>query len=94
MQRLQDAGIAAGMVQNAADLAHDPQLDHRGQAVPLDHLDVGVQRYDAHAVQLRASPAQLGPVPVMGQHNAYVFKELLGLSEMEYDVCMRAGVFE
>jgi crotonobetainyl-CoA:carnitine CoA-transferase CaiB-like acyl-CoA transferase len=94
MSRLQQAGIAAGAVQNAADLAQDPQLEHRGQAVWLDHPEVGTQRYDAPAVQLGASPAQLRPVPTMGQHNAYVFRELLGLSEVEYDVCLREGVFE
>jgi hypothetical protein len=33
-------------------------------------------------------------VPTLGQHNAYVFKELLGLSEAEYQTFERQGVFE
>jgi benzylsuccinate CoA-transferase BbsF subunit len=94
MVRLQAAGIAAGVVQNAADLASDPQLIHRGQSVCLDHPEVGVQRYDAPAFHLRTSPAQLRPVPTLGQHNAYVFKELLGLSDAEYEALERQGVFE
>ena len=88
------AGIAAGVVQNAADLACDPQLDHRGQAVFLEHPEVGVQRYDAPAFQLTASPAELHPVPMLGQHNARVFQGLLGLSDTEYEALEREGVFE
>jgi crotonobetainyl-CoA:carnitine CoA-transferase CaiB-like acyl-CoA transferase len=94
MARLQAAGIAAGVVQNAADLAHDPQLQQRGQSVWLDHAEVGVQRYDAPAFHLSHSPAHLRPVPTLGQHNARVFKGLLGLSETEYDSLERDGVFE
>ena len=88
------AGIAAGVVQNAADLEHDPQLMHRGQSVWLDHPEVGVQRYDAPAFHLTNSPAQLRPVPTLGQHNAGVFKGLLGLSDAEYEALEREGVFE
>jgi benzylsuccinate CoA-transferase BbsF subunit len=94
MARLQAAGIAAGVVQSAADLACDPQLVHRGQSVFLDHPEVGRQRYDAPAFHLSASPAQLRPVPTLGQHNPYVFKELLRLSDTEYESFEHDGVFE
>jgi benzylsuccinate CoA-transferase BbsF subunit len=94
MARLQAAGIAAGVVQNAADLESDPQLMHRGQSVYVDHPEVGVQRYDAPAFHLPASPAQLRPVPMLGQHNADVFKGLLGVSDAEYEALERDGVFE
>jgi len=94
MACLQAAGIAAGVVQNAADLAYDPQLLHRGQSVCLDHPEVGVQRYDVPAFHLTASPARLRPVPTLGQHNAWVFKGLLGLSDAEYEALEREGVFE
>jgi benzylsuccinate CoA-transferase BbsF subunit len=94
MTRLQSAGIAAGVVQNAADLASDPQLAHRGQSVWLDHPEVGRQRYDVPAFQLSASPAQLQPVPTLGQDNARVFKGLLGLSHDEYEALACDGVFE
>jgi crotonobetainyl-CoA:carnitine CoA-transferase CaiB-like acyl-CoA transferase len=94
MARFQQAGIAAGVVQSAADLASDPQLMHRGQSVLLDHPEVGVQHYDTPAFHLPASPAQLHPVPRLGEHNAAVFKGLLGLSEAEYEALARDGVFE
>jgi benzylsuccinate CoA-transferase BbsF subunit len=94
MARLQAAGIAAGVVQNAADLACDPQLTHRGQSVWLDHPEVGMQCYDAPAFHLTKSPAQLRPVPTLGRDNARVFKGLLGLSDGEYEAFEREGVFE
>jgi benzylsuccinate CoA-transferase BbsF subunit len=94
MSRLQSVGIAAGVVQNAADLARDPQLEHRGQSVFLNHPEVGVQRYDAPAFHLSASPAQLRPVPTLGQHNVDVFQGLLGLSKAEYEALLCDGVFE
>jgi benzylsuccinate CoA-transferase BbsF subunit len=94
MARLQAAGIAAGVVQSAADLACDPQLVHRGQSVYLDHPEVGRQRYDTPAFHLSASPARLGPVPTLGQHNPDVFKGFLGLSDAEYEAFARDGVFE
>jgi benzylsuccinate CoA-transferase BbsF subunit len=94
MARLQAAGIAAGVVQDAADLARDPQLEHRGQSVWLEHPEVGMQRYDAPAFHLSKSPAQLRPVPTLGQHNACIFKGLLGLAEAEYEALERDGVFE
>jgi crotonobetainyl-CoA:carnitine CoA-transferase CaiB-like acyl-CoA transferase len=94
MTRLQAAGIAAGVVQNAADLACDPQLVHRGQSVFLAHPEVGGQRYNTPAFHLTASPARLRPVPTLGQHNTYVFKELLGLSDAEYEAFVSDSVFE
>ena len=94
MARLQASGIASGVVQSAADLASDPQLVHRGQSVCLDHPEVGEQCYDTPAFQLSASPAQLRPVPILGQHNVYVFKELLGLSDVEYEAFACDGVFD
>ncbi len=93
MRRLQAMGIAAGVVQNAADLKRDPQLQYRGNAIVLDHPEVGTQRYDAPSFHLSASPAQPQPVPLLGQHNADVFQGLLGLSAAEYEALEAEGVF-
>jgi crotonobetainyl-CoA:carnitine CoA-transferase CaiB-like acyl-CoA transferase len=81
------------VVQNAADLQGDPQLTHRGQSVLLDHPEVGRQRYDRPGFHLTASPAQLRPAPLLGQHNAAVFKGILSLSNAEYQALEAEGVF-
>ena len=84
MQRLQDAGVAAGVVQNAEDLLeHDPQLRHRGHYHQLNHPVTGPTYYMGPAFRFSATPAALRPAPCLGQHNAYVYGELLGMSAAE-----------
>lgn len=81
MTRLQAAGIAAGVVQNIGDLRQDPQLAHRNFWVELDHSEIGSLALEGH--QFRLSALQHGPRfarPEVGEHNAYVLGELLGLS--------------
>jgi len=93
VQLLQDAGVAAGLVQNAEDLAHDPQLLARNFFRPLPH--------PMHAdAQADASPIQIGgergrawnAAPSLGEHNRYVFLNLLGLTEEEFSAYVKQGV--
>ena len=84
MHRLQRAGVPAGIVARASDLHADPQLQHRGFFVDLEHPELGVTRYDGSQYQLSETPVVFQkPAPLMGQHNTYVMQELLGLSETE-----------
>ena len=84
MQRLQEAGIAAGIVQNARDLLEvDPQLRHRGHYHQLDHPVTGPTLYMGSAFALSATPAMLRPAPCLGQHNTYVYGQLLGMSDAD-----------
>jgi benzylsuccinate CoA-transferase BbsF subunit len=84
MQRLQEAGVAAGVVQDAHDLLdYDPQLRHRGHYRLLNHPVTGPTLYMGPAFQLSATPARLRPAPCLGEHNAYVYGQLLGMSAEE-----------
>jgi benzylsuccinate CoA-transferase BbsF subunit len=84
MHHLQKAGVAAGVVQNAHDLLEvDPQLRHRGHYHVLDHPVTGPTLYMGPAFALSATPALLRPAPCLGQHNAYVYGQLLGMSEAD-----------
>jgi benzylsuccinate CoA-transferase BbsF subunit len=94
MHTLQAAGVAAGVVQNQQDVAEDPQLAHRGHSHVVDHPDIGPQLYDGPSYRLSKSPSRLGPVPLFGQHNDYVIRDLLGMDEDEYAACWGDGVFE
>ncbi len=85
MQRLQAHGIPAGIVASCHDLHHDPQLAQRGFFVELHHSEMGPSPYDGLQFALSKTPGALrSPAPCLGEHNEYVFKELLGLSEEEY----------
>jgi benzylsuccinate CoA-transferase BbsF subunit len=79
MALLQGEGVAAGVVQNAADLAQDPQLNERGFFVKL-----GRTISDATPIRLSHAPAEYRRVaPTLGQDNDYVYGELLGMGEGE-----------
>ena len=95
MRLLQEAGVAAGVVQNAADLLdHDPQLRHRGHYRQLPHPVTGATLYMGPAFTLSASPAAMRPAPCLGEHNASVYGELLGMSAAEIEQYTVEGVFE
>ena len=82
MSMMQDAGVAAGVVQSMEDIFADPQIKHRGYLVLLNHSAIGPHHYDGHAFRLSKTPGKLRmPGPCLGEHNEYIYKEILGLSE-------------
>lgn len=92
-QRLQAAGVPSGMVQNAAELARDPQLQHRQHYVTLQHPDIGDNVVDQFGFRLSKTPGgPVRPAPRMGQHNAYVFGDLLQMSAEEIAKLEEEGV--
>jgi crotonobetainyl-CoA:carnitine CoA-transferase CaiB-like acyl-CoA transferase len=93
VQRLQAVGVASGMVQNARDLARDPQRHPRQHYVTLQHpeMDDSV----VHQFGFRLSKIPGGPThaaPVMGQHNAYVFGKLLNMGAAKIAKLQEEGV--
>jgi crotonobetainyl-CoA:carnitine CoA-transferase CaiB-like acyl-CoA transferase len=88
MALLQGQGVAAGVVQDARDLAKDPQLGGRGFFVEL-----GKTRADGVPVRLSETPAGYRrAAPTLGQDNDYVYKELLGMSEGELAGLRQEGI--
>jgi len=84
MALLQEHGVAAGVVQDAKDLASDPQLKQQGFFVELGHPELGKTMSDATPVRLADTPAKYNrAAPTLGQDNGYVYKQLLGMSEDE-----------
>ncbi|MBM3946022.1 MAG: CoA transferase, partial [SAR202 cluster bacterium] len=82
MLTLQKAGVAAGVVQNPKDLLeNDPQLQARDHYREVDHPEVGKVRYDGPPFALSETPVEVKPAPLLGEHNEYVFKKLLKLSD-------------
>jgi benzylsuccinate CoA-transferase BbsF subunit len=75
MALLQGEGVAAGVVQDARDLAKDPQLKERGFFIEL-----GKAVSEAEPVRLSKTPAKYRrAAPALGQDNDYVYKKLLGI---------------
>lgn len=94
MESLQRAGVAAGVVQSAADVCTDPQLQHRRYFQVIDHPEVGPHQYQASPFILSRSPGELKRSPLIGEHNELVCREILGLSEEEYIELLVDGVLQ
>ena len=90
---LQEAGVPAGVVQNASDLAKDPQLLARDYFVRLHHPVLGDTISDASPIKFAGgSRADWKAAPLLGEDNRYVYLELLGLTEKELSSYIKRGI--
>ena len=95
MQRLMDAGIPAGMVNDPRDLFDDPQLQHRQHFRWLEHPEIGPYATDRSEFDLSLTPGSLdAPAPLLGQHTEHFLREIIGLSRDEYESLANDGVLE
>ena len=79
MHILQNAGVAAGVVQNARDLNEDPQLKARETLWVGEHAEMGKVSHLSQPAHLSKTPARLyRSAPLLGEHNHYVLSALLG----------------
>ena len=93
MGMMQDAGVPAGVVQSMEDMFADPQVKHRDFFVLLNHSGIGPHHYDGLTFRLSKTPGELRmPAPCLGEHNDYVYKEILGLSDDEIADLIVEGV--
>jgi crotonobetainyl-CoA:carnitine CoA-transferase CaiB-like acyl-CoA transferase len=83
-EALQAAGVPASPVLSAPEVFEDPHLRARGFFESVAHSVAGVWEVEGPHWRFSESPAHIRlPAPAFGEHNGYVFRELLGLSEDE-----------
>ncbi len=93
MQRLEKADIPMTASYNVADLFADPHVAERSVLVDVEDPQLGPLRMQGVVPKLSATPGRVRqPAPTLGQHNAAVFGELLGLDAREMAVLREAGV--
>ncbi|MCH8063144.1 MAG: CoA transferase [Chloroflexi bacterium] len=84
MVRLQAVSVGAGVVQNAKDLlTSDPQMAFSGHYRKVVHAVTGDSTYDGPPFTLSECPLEVRPGPLLGEHNDYILRELLGVTEEE-----------
>jgi crotonobetainyl-CoA:carnitine CoA-transferase CaiB-like acyl-CoA transferase len=94
MEQLQKAGVAAGVVQDAAQLTNDPHLKARGFVAQTNHPELGRLFHGGLPLKLSLTPGSIrSHAPLMGEHNDYVLRELLGLNDEEIQRLEKLGVF-
>lgn len=85
METLQAAGVPASMLLDEQDAYEDPQLKERGFFEEVTHEEAGTHVYPGLQWKMRNSPNHIQRPPAMlGEHNEYIYKELLGYSDEEY----------
>lgn len=95
MTALQAAGVAAGIVSNAADVYNDPQLRERGLFWPIEHSEMGEFTHLGSSMVLSKTPAQAtSPSPCMGEHSEYILTKILGKTDEEFKKLLAAGALE
>ena len=98
MALLQDAGVPAGAVQDAADrLERDPQLAARGHFTMLGNAEVPAMPLEGVPMHLGRTPARTGGLlhrgpPTLGQDTDDVLGDLLAMTGEEIEELRAEGV--
>jgi crotonobetainyl-CoA:carnitine CoA-transferase CaiB-like acyl-CoA transferase len=93
MEILQGEGVAAGIVQDAGDLARNHQLKARSFFMENSVAGPDGIISDASPIKMDLTPAGYRkPAPWPGEDNDYVYGELLGLSADEISALKQGGI--
>jgi CoA:oxalate CoA-transferase len=91
VDQLTAAGVPACVVQDSADLLHDPQAVARDLLIDLDsYAGVGATVV-ATPIAMTAARPVIGPAPAPGEHTAEVLRTVLGYSEATLDDLAASG---
>jgi crotonobetainyl-CoA:carnitine CoA-transferase CaiB-like acyl-CoA transferase len=86
MKKFQGLGIACGPLLKIPELL-DQHLKERNFFEMVSHPDAGIHLYESSPIRLGSFKGKFirTPSPCFGEHNDYVYKDLLGLSPKEIE---------
>ena len=94
-QALQAVGVPAHRASSVRDAHDDPQLAHRNHWWTSDHPVIGTMSYESPAWRLSETPPPAPRrSPRLGEDSEYVYRELCGYSESEFQQLIIDGVVE
>lgn len=85
-------GIAAEAVQNGREVFTDPELAAAGHYIRTPHKVLGECEMPGPPIRFSESTIDVGPSPLLGEHNREVLIDLLGMTEQEMTSLADAGV--
>ena len=78
-------GVPAGLIYRAPDMLADPHFEAREAIVSVPHPELGELKMQNFAPRLSVTPGGVhSPSPRLGEHNAEIYLDLLGLAPEEY----------
>jgi crotonobetainyl-CoA:carnitine CoA-transferase CaiB-like acyl-CoA transferase len=92
MYLLQKEGVAAGPVENHKEAYQDPHLKARGYFEKVTHAETGTHLYPGMNWKMSQAKLRVRLPPVrLGEHNEYVYKHVLGISDEDYSRLEKEG---
>ena len=93
VEALSTAGVPAALLRNVRAVLPHPQLDARGFLHFMEHPIAGRIGYPNFPMRFSGEyPTLRGPAPTLGQHNAELLREKLGLGDDEIAALQEARV--
>lgn len=93
VKTLSDADVPCAAVQDYhTALTSDPQIQHTGAVLRLDHPVAGAMTNIANPINLHGTPIEIRrPPPVLGEHSEEVLRDH-GFSQVDIDLLMSRGI--
>ena len=86
-------GIPAGLMYTAKDMINDQHFKERNAIIDIDHPDFGIIKMQNVAPKLSETPGKVRKVgPKLGEHNDYVFKDILNKKDEELEGLRKKGI--
>jgi crotonobetainyl-CoA:carnitine CoA-transferase CaiB-like acyl-CoA transferase len=93
LAKLEAAGVPCGAVNDIEQVFDDPQIQHRGMRIELDHPLAGKAPLTASPMRFSETPVEYGLAPpLLGQHTVEILCGLLGRDEAVVKDMMARGV--
>jgi formyl-CoA transferase len=92
MEILAAAGVPCGAVLDSGEILTDRHLIERGMVVTIEHPTRGTMTMPGNPVRLSDSPTTVTRAPLVGEHNADVYRAWLGCSDADLAALRRDGV--
>jgi len=90
---LNEAGVPTGGIYRAPEMLEDPHFEARESIVRLPHAEFGEIAMQNVVPKLSETPGDIHWIgPDLGQHNADVYEELLGMSSEDLALLQAEGV--
>jgi len=94
LELLESVGIPCAPINNVAQAFEEPQVEARDMLQEISHPTAGMVRLVGPVAKLSKTPAEISaPPPLLGQHNAAILSDWLGLSEEDLQKLQDEGAF-